>query len=295
MNTTHSKSIVSFSVIIPLYNKEKSISTTIESVLNQAYDNFELIIVNDGSTDNSLEIARSFNDSRIQIIDKKNGGVSSARNVGIKAARNEYIIPFDADDLWESFCLAEFNYLIQNFPNAEVFCTSYTSLLENKNKSEKRFYVNDYYLASSISLAKWNMPIMVTGCVCIQKKCFEIAGVYNEQFKQGEDYDLWLRLKDRFIIAKSEVVTLIYRLDTENRASFVDWKKEEVFLERDNKNKSYSKKLYEGCLNLVYLYKKNKNSFLKTNFNWFWIIVASLLYTWYRVFYKIIVGSSNKK
>ena len=77
------------SVVIPLYNKEKSITDTIRSVLDQTYKDFELIIVNDGSTDNSLNFVSLINDSRIVIIDKTNGGVSSARNKGIMSAKYE--------------------------------------------------------------------------------------------------------------------------------------------------------------------------------------------------------------
>jgi len=90
-----------FSVVIPLYNKERSVKNTIESVLNQTFQDFEVIVVNDGSTDNSLEVVKSFNDERIRIINQKNSGVSSARNRGIKEAKYEWIAFLDADDLWE--------------------------------------------------------------------------------------------------------------------------------------------------------------------------------------------------
>ena len=87
------------SVIIPLYNKEKSISSTIESVLSQTYKDFELIIINDGSTDKSEEIIRKYlNDSRIKYYYKTNSGVSSTRNYGINIAKGEWILFLDADD-----------------------------------------------------------------------------------------------------------------------------------------------------------------------------------------------------
>lgn len=92
---------IAFSIVIPLYNKEKSITTTINSVLNQTCGDFELIIVNDGSTDTSLEIVQSIKDERIRIINQKNGGVSSARNQGIIEAKFDWIAFLDADDLWE--------------------------------------------------------------------------------------------------------------------------------------------------------------------------------------------------
>ena len=89
-----------FSIIIPLYNKENEMRRTIKSVLAQSYGDFELLIVNDGSTDNSVEIVNEFNDTRIKLLNQANRGVSSARNYGIKSSKHEYIALLDADDFW---------------------------------------------------------------------------------------------------------------------------------------------------------------------------------------------------
>ena len=86
------------SIIMPVYNKEKYIKRSIQSILNQTFTDFELIIVNDGSTDHSLEICESFHDSRITIISVINGGVSKARNIGLDNAKGEYITFIDSDD-----------------------------------------------------------------------------------------------------------------------------------------------------------------------------------------------------
>ena len=91
------------SIIIPLYNKEANIKKTLKSVLAQDYSDFELIIVNDGSTDKSVEVINSsFNDSRIQIINQENKGASAARNRGVEASKFNYISFIDADDEWET-------------------------------------------------------------------------------------------------------------------------------------------------------------------------------------------------
>ena len=86
------------SIILPIYNAEKYLHETIQSVLNQTYTNFELIAVNDGSTDGSMDVLQRIADDRLRIIDKKNTGVSDTRNMAIKAARGEYICFLDADD-----------------------------------------------------------------------------------------------------------------------------------------------------------------------------------------------------
>ena len=92
-----------FSIIIPLYNKEKYIVNTIKSVLNQSFSKFEVIVVDDGSSDNGVNAVKKIDDSRIKIITQKNQGVSAARNNGIKNAKYEYIAFLDADDLWKVF------------------------------------------------------------------------------------------------------------------------------------------------------------------------------------------------
>lgn len=87
------------SIIVPVYNMEVFVEECLKSILNNTYTNFELIIVNDGSTDNTLEIVSKFKDPRIQIINKENGGAASSRNVGLNIAKGEYIIFIDADDV----------------------------------------------------------------------------------------------------------------------------------------------------------------------------------------------------
>lgn len=110
------------SVIIPLYNKEQIIERAIHSVLNQSYTNFELIVVNDGSTDKSLEIAKSICDNRISIINQSNGGPSKARNTGTIAAKTDWIIFLDADDELLPEALMCFWKSLSKAPWCGMFC-----------------------------------------------------------------------------------------------------------------------------------------------------------------------------
>ncbi len=107
-----------FSIVIPVHNKEKYIYKTLNSVLNQTYPHFELILVDDGSVDNSGNICDQYAlaDSRIKVIHQKNGGVSNARNTGIKAASNNLIAFIDADDFWKEDYLERMSDLIKKFP-----------------------------------------------------------------------------------------------------------------------------------------------------------------------------------
>jgi glycosyltransferase involved in cell wall biosynthesis len=281
-----------FSVIIPLYNKEKSIGSTIESVLNQNYSNFELIIVNDGSTDNSIKIVQSFLDTRIKIFNKANGGVSSARNYGIEKSQCQFVIFLDADDLWFPDCLEEFANLIRDFPKADVFCTNYNMSGKNLVGSDRRYYINDYYHSSAFFLAKWSVPLMITGCVLIHKNCLKKVGYFNTKITHGEDIDIWERLGQNCRLAKSEKITTIYRTETENRASLLD---ECLKLKFDplgpakNRKLSKSQQLYFG---VQFILNLGSFHFRRTDFNIFgdilryplWAIRGSIFILKARVF-----------
>ena len=127
-----------FSIIIPLYNKANFIAKTLNSVLNQTYTDFEVVIVNDGSTDNSLEIVQIFDDKRIKLFTTKNQGVSATRNFGIKQSQGDYIAFLDADDIWEEKFLETINKLILSFPNEQVYASSL------KIRTPKKIYLPPY-------------------------------------------------------------------------------------------------------------------------------------------------------
>ena len=128
-----------FSIVIPLYNKEKQIANTIKSIQNQTFQEFEMVIVNDGSTDNSVEIVKQIADKRIKLINQENGGVSRARNTGIKNSSFEYIAFLDADDEWEKDYLENVNNMINQYAECSVFATNY-KIIDTKRK--ERFPIN---------------------------------------------------------------------------------------------------------------------------------------------------------
>ncbi|HDP7087980.1 TPA: glycosyltransferase family 2 protein [Escherichia coli] len=114
-----------FSIVIPLYNKEKYIANAINSVLNQTCQDFEIIVVDDGSTDKSVEVVESINDERIRLVKQKNSGVSCARNVGIINSVGDYLLFLDGDDVYLPNALAHFSFLIEQFPEHVYFCSNY--------------------------------------------------------------------------------------------------------------------------------------------------------------------------
>ena len=276
-----------FSVIIPLYNKEKSIRSTIESVLNQTYPGFELIVVNDGSTDNSISVVKQFNDERIKLFDKANGGVSSARNYGVEKSSYELIAFLDADDLWLPQALEEFSFLINQFPEAELYATGFSIDEKNIPHADRRFLVDNYHYHSVLSYIKKGSPLMITGCVAMKKNRFLAVGGYNERFSRGEDLDLWKRLTDRYTLAKSEVVTMIYRQDIENRVSFKDEADKTKLYNQypEHKNKvtnKYEKVLYGlmalGDIRYYLTHLRGLNELFKLTYYFDWIIQALIFY-----------------
>ncbi|MHC5353696.1 glycosyltransferase family 2 protein [Myroides sp. LJL115] len=205
-----------FSVVIPLYNKELSIFNTIESVRNQTFQDFEIIIVNDGSTDGSLKVVEAIKDSRIRIINKENGGVSSARNVGIHNAKCEWIAFLDGDDLWESNHLEEIVKMMADFPNENIYATSFSFSDGRKIKELPQIedcFVIDNYLDYKGFYLVWSSVVV------IHKECFSKVGYFNEMVSLGEDVDMWLRICSVFPLVKSKLVTACYRVDAENRSN----------------------------------------------------------------------------
>src|SRR6187402_911428 len=123
-----------FSVIIPLYNKVNFIESALKSVLGQTFTDFEIIIVEDCSTDNSFEAATKVNDPKIRILRyEKNKGLSASRNTGIQNATATYLCFLDADDAWQPDYLAKIHSLVQEFPEARLFATNYAEQYNEKS------------------------------------------------------------------------------------------------------------------------------------------------------------------
>jgi glycosyltransferase involved in cell wall biosynthesis len=132
-----------FSIVIPLYNKEEYVSKTIESVLEQTFQNFEVLIVDDGSTDNSVAVVEQYTDDRIRIIRQKNQGVSAARNTGIKEAKYKLITLLDADDWWDKSFLEEMISLINKYPEVSIYSSQNAIVINEIIHPSKRILQNE--------------------------------------------------------------------------------------------------------------------------------------------------------
>lgn len=204
-----------FSVVIPLYNKAKSIRSTVESVLAQTFVDFELLIVNDGSTDGGGDAVCTMKDPRIRLIDKPNGGVSSARNRGIAEAKGEWIALLDGDDLWLPNHLENFVKATSMFPEANVFYTAFTTdRAKNFAPIQSVFACEekDCFAAALAGHGIW------TSCVCFRTALRQSMPMFREDLTNGEDWELWHRFIKREKIIFISEVTAVYRTAAEARA-----------------------------------------------------------------------------
>lgn len=185
---------ITVSVVITTYNRAKLIARAIESVLNQAYRDFELIIVDDGSTDNTAEIVNSYNDKRIRYIrHEKNRGAAAARNTGIRAARCEYIAFQDSDDEWFSNKLEKQMMAFRDAPPAVGVVYSGVWYLAGR----KRWYAA--YPDKNRKDGDLHKSLLKLGYICfmasvVKKECFEKAGMFDEQLPTAEDWEMWIRI-----------------------------------------------------------------------------------------------------
>ncbi len=217
------------SVIVPLYNKEKSIVSTLQSVLNQTYTDWECIVINDGSTDESIVVVEDFIRvhseklivNSIRLIQKENGGVCSARNKGIQVAKGEYVALLDGDDLWDKEYLAEQVKMIHDFPKAAMWGINFAEVNEGKLirslptalPGGYRGYVEGYFqMKERIS------DLFCSSSVVIRKAVFEVVGMFDERIKYSEDVDMWYRIIATHKVAFYDRYMVFYRFDAENRA-----------------------------------------------------------------------------
>ena len=211
------------SVVIPLYNKAQAIQKNLDSVLAQTYKDFEIVVVDDGSTDESANVAETVLreckengvECRGKVIRKPNGGVSSARNAGILAAKGEYIAFLDGDDLWHPEYLETLHQLIVDYPDAALYGIGCATIYGDKIPEN----VTPSTLRGEVENVWNNYPGYWTGSSSSSSRArlLEI-GLFDTRMTHGEDIDMWWRLLLSGKGVFDNRVLAYYRQDTENRA-----------------------------------------------------------------------------
>jgi len=177
------------SVIIPVYNAEKYIKEAVDSVLGQTYRDLEIIIVDDGSTDDTGKILDSYDDARIRVVRQENQGVVRALNKAINTARGEYIVRMDADDISLPERVEKEVRFLDAHKNVGLVGSSFIRVDEDGGEA------GPYKAGEEADGTGRNYPFC-QGSVTFRKECAQKAGLYREGLESVEDYDLWLRISE---------------------------------------------------------------------------------------------------
>ncbi|MGD0014479.1 MAG: glycosyltransferase family A protein [Bryobacteraceae bacterium] len=204
------------SVVVPLYNKRDAIRGCLGAVLRQTLPQFEVIVVDDGSTDGGGDIVRQIADGRVRVVAQENRGASAARNRGIAESRGELVALLDADDEWEPDFLETMRHLAAVFPNAGIYAAGLRRLKSDGSSVEifaslaaDPGLVEDYFGAPQEGL------LFAPSCAVLRRSVLADIGGYPEGEPVGEDLDLWVRVALKYGIACTRRVLVTYHVDEE--------------------------------------------------------------------------------
>lgn len=196
-------------VIIPAYNSMEFLPETLASVLQQTFTDFEVLIINDGSTDHIVSWASGIHDPRVKLISQENRGVSEARNTGIKNAQGEYVAFLDSDDLWEATKLEAQVQCLDSDLSAGVVYT-WTRLINKTGEATGRIFASDP--KANVWQQLLEKDVISTGSsVMTRRSCFERVGYFDRTLPPAEDLDMWLRLAAHYPFSVIKEPLTLYR------------------------------------------------------------------------------------
>lgn len=196
-----------FSAVVPAYNAGRFIHDAVSSILSQDLPASEVIVVNDGSTDNTAEVLASFGD-RIKVIEIENSGPSTARNVGVNAAIGEWIAFLDADDRWWPGHLNLLESWINEHPGAGLIHTD-EMVIDEEGKELKPMHTKTDRRETFCSILL--DPTVTTSATAVRRSCFDGVGMFLPGLKSGQDWDLWLRIARLFPVIHVPQISIYYR------------------------------------------------------------------------------------
>lgn len=209
------------SVVIPVYNKVRYIERALNSVLAQTCQDFEVIVVNDGSTDGSEKVVEHYLDQRIRLVHQENAGVSAARNRGIAEARAVLIAFIDADDEWLPEFLGTILRLYRMFPDCGAYATAYEVVTPDGSKRTPSYkgipappwegIIPNYFRAALGGEPVWS------SAVAVPRRVFDSIGAFPVGVPYGEDIDMWCRIALKHLVAFSTKAGAVYHKEATNR------------------------------------------------------------------------------
>jgi glycosyltransferase involved in cell wall biosynthesis len=199
------------SVVIPAYNAERYLRRTLESALAQTYSPFEVIVVDDGSTDQTPQIVRSFceQDRRVVLLQKENGGVATARNLGIQHSHGELIAPLDSDDVWYPEKLAEQVKLMQQCDESVGLVYCWSRIIDDADRPIVD--ITHRYEGDVVNELMFSNFLGNGSCALIRRSCFDVVGWYNGATTPCEEWDMYLRIAERYHVRLVPKILVGYR------------------------------------------------------------------------------------
>ncbi len=255
--------MIKVSVIIPAYNAMTYLPKTVESVLKQTFTDFEVIIVNDGSSDGIEQWVNTITDNRVQLISQQNQGAAAARNTGIAHAKGAYIAFLDSDDLWEASKLEKQVYCLDNNPDVGLVYV-WVASIDAKGKDLGKIYSNHSEGYVWEKMLQGNI-VWSGSAAMVRRDCFEKTGFFDQNLRFAEDWEMWIRVARNYSFAAIKEPLVYYRHHPNNKSqhytktidnfrlivekSFQSVPFELLYL----RNKSYS------CVNLLFAWKCIQN------------------------------------
>ena len=230
-NETRYKSEPLVSVILPAFNAERFISGAIDSIIGQSFKDFELLVIDDGSTDNTAAIVQGYSDLRIRLIQKENEGVAATLNRGIELAKGQYIWRHDADDISLPEKLQKEVEFLEQHDDCLLVATQVAFMTERGKVAWKRRQPKSHWLGNQPH--RWVTPEdfspfspITHGTTLIRSKAFILAGPYRQQFITSEDIDMWLRMLEHGELAVLNSCLSLHRLSSASATAVHGWKNE---------------------------------------------------------------------
>lgn len=186
------------SVVMPVYNEEKYIGEAIESILHQTFEDFEFIIINDGSTDRTKSIISSFSDARIKVLTQTNKGLTQSLNKGLSVSTGEYIARMDGNDISLPCRLQKQVEYLESHPRIGLVGAYYLNIDEKGTEFKTYRYATD---DKEIRRILWTDCPFCHSLVIYRTQCITEVGDYRERIGPAEDYDLWFRISEKFLVA----------------------------------------------------------------------------------------------
>ena len=283
-----------FSIIIPTYNRENIIKRTVQSVKNQTFEKWELIIVDDGSTDNTKEVVKNIDDPRIKYIYQKNAERSAARNNGIKNSNGDWVCFLDSDDSYKENHLQIFYENIQNDIKQNLDIQFYFTSQETHYVLNKNFKVFNTHFDSKKAPFFFASESIVPGRVCIKKNVLEKFN-FDENIVIVEDSDLWFRISCYHKVKFIDQATFVYSIHDDNSINV----KNNAYLTRLNGlKKTFSKKerkflkqkeiktILNNCYFGIHRYYVARNEIFKSRLS---LTKSIILYPNYRLKEKLFL------